>query len=298
MGAALDPDLRSTLAAVPLERDVVLVRGPDALAYLQGQLSQDLDALAVGATVPALLLQPTGKLVAWLRVTRTADDALVLDLDAGAGDEARARLRRFLLRTDATVEATRWSGLAVRGPGAAAAVGAPPADGALVLPAGWPGVEGVDVLGPAGVDLGLPVASAAALEALRVECGVPASGAEITEATIPAELGQWVVDGAVSFTKGCYAGQELVARIDSRGGNVPRPVRGLRLADESGLVAGAAVLVEGQAVGALTSVAMSPALGAVALAPLARSVAPGQEATVDAGAGRTSRAVVSELPLR
>ena len=297
MGAALDPDLRSTLAAVPLERDVVLVRGPDALAYLQGQLSQDLDAFAVGATVPALLLQPTGKLVAWLRATRTADEELVLDVDAGAGEEALARLRRFLLRTDATLELARWSGLAVRGPGAAAAVGAT-ADGALVLPAGWPGVEGVDVLGPAGTDLDLPVASAAALEALRVECGVPASGAEITEATIPAELGQWVVDGAVSFTKGCYAGQELVARIDSRGGNVPRPVRGLRLDGEAALVPGAAVLVEGQPVGSLTSVATSPALGAVALAPLARSVAPGQEVTVDAGAGRTSRAVVSELPLR
>src|SRR3546814_11977806 len=52
-------------------------------------------------------------------------------------------------------------------------------------------------------------------------------GSELTDATIPAEAGQWLIDASVSFTKGCYTGQELVARVDSRGGNVPRPVRGL-----------------------------------------------------------------------
>src|SRR5690606_7561419 len=71
-----------------------------------------------------------------------------------------------------------------------------------------------------------------ALEALRIECGVPAMGAELTDATIPAEAGQWLIDASVSFSKGCYTGQELVARIDSRGGNVPRPVRGLRLGQD------------------------------------------------------------------
>ena len=100
--------------------------------------------------------------------------------------------------------------------------------GALSAVAGWPGVEGVDLLSSGELALaGVPLVDPAALEALRIECGVPAMGAELTEATIPAEAGQWLIDASVSFTKGCYTGQELVARIDSRGGNVPRPLRGL-----------------------------------------------------------------------
>jgi folate-binding protein YgfZ len=89
-------------------------------------------------------------------------------------------------------------------------------------------------------------------------------GAEATEDTIPAELGQWVIDASVSFTKGCYTGQELVARIDSRGGNVPRHLRGL-VGD--GLAVGAPVLVGDKEVGTITSAA-----GDVALALLHRSV--------------------------
>ena len=298
MGAALDPDLRTTLAAAPLERDVVTVRGEDALAYLQGQLSQDVEALAVGDGAPALLLAPTGKVVAWVRATRTADDEVALDADPGAGAEVLARLRRFLLRTKAELDLATWSGVALRGPGAlAAAVPAPP--GGLRAVAAWPGVEGVDLVGPdrTAVTTGdLPAASTAALEALRVECGVPAWGAEVTEATIPAELGQWLIDASVSFTKGCYAGQELVARIDSRGGNVPRPLRGL-VVDAGGEVApmpGVAVLDGGTEVGAITSSAVSATLGPVALAPLPRSLAVGARVVLGDGAGAT----VAELPLR
>jgi folate-binding protein YgfZ len=296
MGAALDPDLRTTLAAVPLQRDVVAVRGTEAVAYLQGQLSQDLDGLAVGATAPALLLQPTGKVVAWLRVTRSGDDALVLDVDQGGGEPVVARLRRFLLRTAATLEPATWSGVALRGPGALDAATAATADGGLCLPTTWPGIEGCDVLAPRGVAVDLPAASEGALEALRVECGVPALGAEITESTIPAELGQWLIDGAVSFTKGCYAGQELVARIDSRGGNVPHPVRGLRIASDAPPRRGAPVVLDGRDVGSLTSVAVSPELGPIGLAPLARSVQVGQEVTVGTDDGVP--ATVAELPLR
>jgi tRNA-modifying protein YgfZ len=297
MGAALDPDLRTTLAAVPLQRDVLVVQGAEAGPYLQGQLSQDLDGLAVGTTVPALLLQPTGKMVAWLRVTRTGEQTFVLDVDAGGGEDVLTRLRRFLLRTAATLEPATWSGVALRGPGALDAAAKAIADGGLRLPTTWPGVAGCDVLGPTGARVDLPEASEAALEALRVASGVPALGAEITEGTIPAELGQWLIDGAVSFTKGCYAGQELVARIDSRGGNVPHPVRGLRIASTgTPPERGAPVLVDGRAVGTVTSVADAPGLGSIGLAPLARSVEVGQEVTVGADGGVP--ATVAELPLR
>src|SRR5690606_40866239 len=91
-------DLRTTLGAVELPRDVVRVAGPDAVDYLQGQLSQDVAALGPGEAAWSFLLQPTGKVDAWLRVTRTGDDELVLDVDARHGEAVVARLRRFLLR--------------------------------------------------------------------------------------------------------------------------------------------------------------------------------------------------------
>ena len=284
-------DLRTIGGAVPIHRDVVLVSGPESIGFLQGQLSQDVDALAVGATARSLLLQPTGKVEAWLRATRLEDDTVLLDVDEGAGEAVLARLRRFKLRTKVDLEGAVWSGFAVRG--VADDVGVEGGDRVQVLPAGWPGVVGSDVLAPSGVTIGVPAVSRDALEALRVEAGVPAIGAEITLDTIPAELGQWLIDASVSFTKGCYTGQELVARIDSRGGNVPRPLRGLRV-DGPVPGVGADLVLDGKVVGAVTSSATSAALGSIALAPIARSVEVG--ATVSVGEGAVP-AVVAELPL-
>lgn len=288
-------DLRTTLAAVALQRDVVRIQGPEAIEFLQGQLSQDVARLAVGSTAPTLLLQPTGKVEAWLRITRTADDAALLDVEAGFGEAVAARLRRFKLRTKADIETETWSGLAVRGPGADEV---PAPMGALALPAGWPGVEGVDLLSaePLG-NVQLPLADAAALEALRIEAGVPALGAELTEATIPAEAGAWLVEASVSWTKGCYTGQELVARVDSRGSNVPRPVRGL-LVDGTPPAVGSEVVVDGGVVGTVTSSARSSTLGAVALAILGRAVLPGSTVEVRGPDGSIVPAAVAELPLR
>jgi folate-binding protein YgfZ len=294
MGEPGTPDLRSSPGAVALARDVVVVEGPDAVSFLQGQLSQDIEALTLGVSAPSFLLQPTGKVDAWLRVTRSADDAVLLDVDPGWGDAVAARLKRFLLRTKATLVQGSWAGVALRGPDAASI----PTDGGYRLAVRWPGVEGVDVLGPEGVALGVALTDDAALEALRIEAGVPAMGAEVTEATIPAELGQWLVDTSVSFTKGCYTGQELVARIDSRGGKVPRPIRGLRV-DGPVPDRGTAVLVEGAEVGRITSAAASSALGSVALAALARGVEPGTVVTLAGhGSGDDGSATVAELPLR
>ena len=282
------------MGAGPIQRDVVRVQGPEALDFLQGQLSQDVAALAIEQSAWSLLLQPTGKVTAWLRVTRLADDDLLLDVDAGFGETVRARLARFKLRTKVELVLEQWSGLAVRGP-RAADLDEP--TGALALPAGWPGVEGVDLIAGGEVALaGVPLADPAALDALRIECGVPAMGAELTEATIPAEAGQWLIDASVSFTKGCYTGQELVARIDSRGGNVPRPVRGLLVEGEPAAV-GAEVRAEGSAVGRVTSSARSAALGAIALAPIARSIEIGTAVEVGSG-DRLATATVAELPLR
>lgn len=289
-------DLRTALGAVPIERDVLTVRGPDAVAFLQGQLSQDVAALPVGASAPTFLLQPTGKVDAWMRATRVADDEVLLDVDAGWGEAVHTRLKRFLLRTKAELVPGRRAGLAVRGPGAEAAAAAVAADrpDLLALPAGWPGVEGVDLLASTDgepVTADLPPAPSEALVALRIESGVAEMGAEVDDGTIPGELGQRAIDASVSFTKGCYTGQELVARIDSRGGNVPRPIRGLLL--DGPVLAGATITVDGAEVGRVTSVAESAALGSVALAVLARAVEPGTAVQAGDVAGR-----VGELPLR
>ena len=289
-------DLRTTLGASVVDRDVVRVAGPDALTYLQGQLSQDVAALAAGRSAWSFVLQPTGKVDAWVRVTRTGDDEVVLDVDPGHGEAVLARLRRFLLRTKADVDPLAWRAVAVRGPGAGDASAYAVGDDVLRVPLVWPGIEGVDLLG-ADVEPppDVPEVDRAALESLRIRAGLPAMGAELTDATIPAEAGQQVIDASVSFTKGCFTGQELVARIDSRGGNVPRLVRGVHVPGDTAPRPGDPVAVDGDAVGRVTSVAPRPGGGSVALALLGRKVVPPATARVDV-AGATVAATVVDLP--
>jgi folate-binding protein YgfZ len=274
---------------VRLDRDVLRVTGPDALSYLQGQLSQDLDALAAGEAAFTLLLEPDGKLGFWLRVARVADDGYVLDIDAGSGDALRARLERFKLRVQADIEPLDWVCVAYRR-GELDLAG----QGELQLAVDWRGLVGVDVLGPdvAIID-GVPERSAAEYELDRITFGWPAMGAEITEGRIPAESG--VVDASVSFTKGCYTGQELVARIDSRGGNAPRHLRRLHVLGGVPQV-GAEVVVDGEVVGELTSVApIVEESGAVALAYVKRLVEPPAEGVVRWD-GTEAEATIAALP--
>ena len=274
--------------AVRVARDVIRASGDDAEAFLQGQLSQDIAPLAPGESAWSLLLQPQGKVDAWLRVTRIDASTFLLDLDAGAAEATVARLNRFKLRTACELSATSWTVLSVRGPGARE-VEIPADSGAeVVVPAEWPGVDGIDALGPdVQAPPGLPLASADDLEVLRIVAGVPAMGAELTESTIPAEAG--IVERSVSFTKGCYTGQELVARIDSRGGNVPRRLRGVLGGEGVTLAVGDTISVDGNEVGSVTSAA-----GAVGLAYVKRSVD-----RFPAGASVGDAPVrLAELPLR
>jgi folate-binding protein YgfZ len=223
-------------------RDALLVRGPDAESFLQGQLSQDVAAIAVGASAWSFVLQPQGKVDALVRVTHLDGDAWRLDVDAGWGDAVKARLERFKLRVKVEIEAD---------------------------------ADSVEPLYPD--------------DGARIEAGWPAMGAELTDRTIPAETG--LVDRAVSFTKGCFTGQELVARIDSRGGNVPRHLRGVRIPDAGARPAvGADVVVGDKTVGTITSVA-----GARALAYIGRDIAPPVDATVRWEGGATD-ARIETLP--
>jgi hypothetical protein len=279
-------------------RGVVVVTGPEALSFLHSLLSQDVAALADGEGVHSLLLQPQGKLDVDLRMLRVGGEGW-LDCEVGRGEQLAASLRRFKIRVKAEVDdrTGAWGCLALRGPQAAevveeaSGVAVPEAAHAHVAPgpgvspwrdvrlvrADWPGVPGVDVVGPlpalAGawgelVGAGAVPAGLAAFEAVRVAAGVPRQGRDLDEKTIPQEA--FLDLDAVSFTKGCFLGQELVCRIDTRG-HVNRYLRRLDLAGDVRPPAGAEVVWEGKEVGALSSVAASTA-GTVALGYLRREV--------------------------
>ncbi len=257
-------------------RDAALVHGPEALSYLQSQLSQDIGNLAVGDARWSFLLEPNGKVDLLVRVLRTREGAFVLDVDTGCGDALLTRLRRFLIRTNAQVEWVSWPCLAVRGP---AAKGVEAAGHAFAVPAGWGDGVAIDLLGAEPqVPVSLPEARTTELDAARVVAGWPAMGHEITESTIPAETG--LLDVAVNFSKGCYPGQELVERMHSRNAEPPRMLRQL-LASEP-LTLGAEIVFRSRVAGTVTSAA-----GPLGLAVLARAVKPpavvhvgGQPATV------------------
>ena len=256
--------------AAVIQRDVVVANGPDTIEFLQGQLSQDV-VMPVGESRWSLLLEPNGKVNTWLRVTRLGDEVVQLDTDNGFGDAMIERLSRFKLRTKCEFDMVRTVPcVAVRG-----RADDDKGDG---LPIVWPGIEGYDVLDVVDVPDGIAVRDD--FERARITAGVPAMGRELTDATIPVEAGQWLVDASVSFTKGCFTGQELVARIDSRGGNAPRPVRGLRIDGE--VAVGAEVTsMDGQRLGNVTSAWHDTSRGeTIALAPLARAVAPPDEVVV------------------
>jgi folate-binding protein YgfZ len=269
------------LFSVEVERDFVLVIGKDAESFLQGQLSQDIEVVRARGAAWSFLLQPQGKVDAWLRLSQRDPDEYVLDVDAGFGEVVMARLNRFKLRVAVDITPLDWKCIAVRGDGASEVSG---------LDAEWPGIEAVDVVGPSVVSPAARAGSIEDYERARILAGVPAMGREITAATIPAEAG--VTERSVSFTKGCYTGQELVARIDSRGGNVPHHVRGMRV--EGTATPGDRVEYDGRDVGEITSAASDEG-ETVALAVLARAVVPPATVTVLTGGGPVHGAVV-ELP--
>jgi folate-binding protein YgfZ len=256
--------LASGVVGAVSDRAVISATGPDARSYLQGQISQDLLSLQPGESVEALVLTPQGKLEAFVRVALVSDDELLLDVEPAYGEATLARLQRFKLRVKATLELRSEPMVSLRGPTSEALIAPGRHDEAFAHVVAWPGLSGVDLIGasvelPAGVGLGDP----AALEVARIAAGWPRMGRELTESTIAAAAG--IVERTVSFSKGCYTGQELVARLDSRGNRVPLRLEGFVASsaggglpdDESPLMLGE------KSVGHVTSAAFDPTRGAV-----------------------------------
>ena len=276
---APDP-IGDNLVAASGRSALVWVEGPDTISYLDGLLSQNIAAVDVGATARSLLLAPNGKLRATLFVLRDKE-RVGLVCDAGRSEIVVSDLLRFKIRVDVAIAVDTRTVSEIWGRHAADAVDYVPdhgrwaaRDGILRfrMPLPHPGVQRVVVV---GAEPEVSHAEPDGFEALRIELGQPVMGVDLTEKTIPQE--GLDVAPYVDFAKGCYLGQELVARIDSRG-HVNWRLRGITL-DGPGIPAsGTAVVAGDREIGVITSAAWSTRLrSVVALAMLRADVADGQE---------------------
>jgi folate-binding protein YgfZ len=304
------------------DRGLIAVEGGDRARWLDGMVSNDVASLAEGPETSgcyATLLTRQGRIVSDLHVL-WRPDALWLELAAEATAAVIAHLEKFIVADDVRLvdRSASIARLAIEGPAApgilARTLAAPLglgqdacaevslADGAwLVARFGWsggPGFQlfgnpetaeaGCDALMQAGGSLGLVEADSIALETLRIEAGVPRFGSELDESVLPPEAR---LERAISTTKGCYTGQEVISRIASQG-KVGHILVGLSSEGDETLAPGAAVEKGGRKVGEVTSSCRSPSHGSIALAFVRRSHdAPGTSLEV---AGRPVR--VSELP--
>jgi folate-binding protein YgfZ len=276
------------------ERGRLLVRGPDAAEYLQGQLTNEIEALEAGQGCYAALLNRKGHIQADMRVLRLAEDEIWLDTEPEGLEAASRHLQMYKIGRQVEVEdaAQERAILSLFGPRSAEIAGLPqPAEphfveakvaGIACLAVGTR--DGVDLIADAGeadrlrealLEAGAAPVGPEAVEILRVEAGVPRFGAEMSNETMPAEAG--IVERAVSFTKGCYIGQEPVARLHYKG-RPNRHLRGLRLSAPA--ESGALLCLGEKEVGLIGTACVSPAHGPIALAVVRREAEPGAELSV------------------
>jgi hypothetical protein len=259
--------------------DLVWFAGADAVRFLNDLISQEIADMEPGSVRRSLLLTPQGKLDHILWVLGGGDE-IGLVVDEGRGEDLAATLGRYRIRVDVEIEPStedRWLVVGPFGPESGRWSGD---QDALTADLSWPGVERTLVV---GVRPDLPSMRVDEYEMLRIEAGEPLMGVDVTDSTIPQGTG--LVGPSISFDKGCFLGQELVARLDSRGGRVNHHLRILRF-EGVAAVAGEMVSKDGEPVGTMSSSA-----GEVGLALLRRGVEPGDVVTVG-----ERQAVVEALP--
>lgn len=301
------------------EAGKLLLVGPQAREFLDGQVSNAVIGLEAGSGVYATLLTNKGRMLADLRALALDSESLLLVTERVALQSLFDQTRRGLIGWQAELhkrtlelgllsligpradEVAAAAGLPLPGPEEHATVALPPAESAppvltaAVVPPGLePSAavvgavvrtsEGLDVLAPAAevaavraalLGAGAAEVPEAAAEIVRVEAGRPRYGIDLDDGVMPEEAG--IVDRAVSFKKGCYVGQETVARLHWKG-KPNRHLRGLRLSEPA--EPGTPVLSGDREVGHLTSSLSSPHLGPIALAILRREVSPGDHVTI------------------
>lgn len=311
---------REGAALLPRSRGLILVSGRDRASYLQGLLTNDITALAAGHGCYAAYLTAQGRMISDLHAYELGD-LLLLTLPVTTKDVVLAKLDQFIFSEDVQLGdvTDTFAAVDVLGADAARAVAqvtglsaqdlqALPAHGNrrhdilgqphIILRVDDAGVGGFALIGPREASAPLQEALVAAgavpldaesAEALRVEAGVPLFGRDMDEETIPLEAG--IESRAISFTKGCYVGQEIIIRVLHRGhGRVARKLVGLQFAAGTDVpAAGTTLHAADKDAGVLTSSAWSPTLGhPVALAYVKRDLAePGTSLTTATGEAAT-----------
>jgi folate-binding protein YgfZ len=288
-------------------RGKLLVKGPEAAEYLQGQLTNDIEALEPGEGCYAALLDRKGHMQADMRVLRLTPEEIWLDTEPAALAVTHSHLETYKIGRQVEVEdATEGRALlSLIGPRSAEIADSPPLPeyaGQRIAVGGVEGfaagtATGIDLIASAGdadrlratlAEAGAVEVSDEAAEILRVEAGTPRFGAEMDTGTMPAEAG--IVEAAVDFDKGCYIGQETVARLHYKG-KPNRRLRGLRLSAPA--AAGTVLTLGEKEVGLIGSSCVSPVHGPIALAILRREAEPGAELAAGED-GVTAR--VTDLP--
>jgi tRNA-modifying protein YgfZ len=291
------------------ERGKLALTGADAAGFLQGQVSNDVEGLVSGTGCFAAFLTPKGKMLGDLRILNAGDE-LLLDTERVALQPLFNMIRRFSIgyQVELHKRTLECGLLSLIGPEAIALAGADalPAEENAHTALSIGGVQarairtdvGIDLLCDAGdtdalraalEEAGAIAIGERAVECLRIERGRPRYGIDLDDSVIPQEAG--LNERAVSFTKGCYVGQETVARLFYRG-KPNRQLRGVALSGPA--EPGDELVFEGRTVGRLTSVAQSPRFGAIGLALVRRQAPPGTTVTI----GESLTAEVRELPFR
>jgi folate-binding protein YgfZ len=279
-------------------RRLLAVRGSEAAEYLQGQLTNDVEALAPGEGCYSALLDRKGRMQGDMRVLRLGPEELLLDVEQAGGDAVQRHLEMYRIGRDASVEdvSATHAVLSLIGPAAGFVLATGPLTpehahrehsfgggscravatdlGVDLIVAG----EELEAARAAALEAGAEPVGEAAAEVIRVESGRPRFGREMTTATIPEEAG--INERAVSFTKGCYIGQETVARLHYKG-KPNRRLRGLRLA--APVSSGDPVLLGERELGTIGTAVLSPARGPIALGVLRREAEPGMSVSVGPG---------------
>jgi folate-binding protein YgfZ len=292
--------LRHSLACVRRsDRGVLRLAGADRAAWLQGLITNDVLSLRPGHRLYSAYLTPQGRMITDLWVV-ASDHSLLLDVPAPLAASLAERLDGLIFAEDVQVTDVSAEMTCVHLLGPAARVAALPIPalpgGGVLVPDHQYGVPGLVAYGPLETllaDNGLDDELGQALEVnldtldtLRIEAGVPRFLVDMTEETIPLEAG--IEDRAISFTKGCYVGQEIIVRVTTRGGGrVARKLVGLRLDLPGGALAAppsakTPIRSGERAIGHVTSAAWSPTLSAhIALGYVHRDfVEPGTDVQV------------------
>jgi len=309
------------------DRGKLSLSGKEHLKFLQGMLTNDVMNLEKGKGMYAAVLTVKGRMLSDMHVYKEPE-SVFLDLEPGLNEKVAELLKKFRLSYKAKIDdVTDNSGLiSIHGPNAGKLVSSVSGvdvsgldelshtrarldDAELfIVRINRTGEEGFDVYVPTGSiqdiwcglmeegkDLGIKPVGHDAYNTLRIEAGIPVYGSDMDEETIPIEAGIW---HALNFEKGCYVGQEVVARIKWRG-HVNRHLMGLTMEGENVPASGDEIFAGEKKIGKVTSSVFSPALGRpVALGYVRREFkSPGTEVIIKVKGELSETARVSELPL-